>query len=58
MNGESSMAKPDMNRLLINPYKGTDSTDIEIYERKRSIDYMRKVVNGEDDKKTLGISGV
>lgn len=49
---ESSMPEPDINRLLINPYKGMNSIEIEIYERKRSIDYMKKFINDDDEKNT------
>ena len=42
---ENSDYKSDFNRPLTNPYKGIDSTEIEIYERKKSIDYMKKYIN-------------
>ncbi|MEI6866090.1 hypothetical protein [Flavicella sp.] len=42
---EDSIDQPDFNRLLTNPYKGMDSTEIEIYERKKTVDYMKKFIN-------------
>ena len=40
----SNLDQPDLNRLKTNPYEGMDSVDIEIYERQKSVDYMKKYI--------------
>jgi len=45
---ESSTDQPDFNRLLTNPYKGMDSTEIEIYERKKTVDYMKRFISEKE----------
>jgi hypothetical protein len=45
---ESSTDQPDFNRLLTDPYKGMDSTDIEIYERKKTVDYMKRFISEKE----------
>ncbi|NQX85121.1 MAG: hypothetical protein HRT67_04350 [Flavobacteriaceae bacterium] len=48
---ENSVDQPDFNRLLTNPYKGMDSTEIEIYERKKTVDYMKKFISEKESLK-------
>lgn len=45
---ESSNNQPDFNRLATNPYKGMDSTEIEIYERKKTVEYMKKFISEKE----------
>ena len=45
---ENSVDQPDFNRLLTNPYKGMDSTEIEIYERKKTVDYMKRFISEKE----------
>ena len=45
---ENSVDQPDFNRLLTNPYKGMDSTEIEIYERKKTVDYMKEFIREKE----------
>lgn len=62
-----SHLQPDPNRLLVNPYKGMDLLDIEIYEQQKNIDYLKKYINdpfnysdynyyceNQTDRKSLG----
>jgi hypothetical protein len=45
---ENSTDQPDFNRLLTNPYKGMDSTEIEIYETKKTVDYMKRFISEKE----------
>ena len=53
---ENSADQPDFQRLLKNPYKGMDSTEIEIYERKKTIDYMKKFISEKENLKWIYLS--
>ena len=46
---ESTMESPNLSNLLTNPYKGMDSDDIEIVERKKSIAQMKEFIETEED---------
>ena len=48
---ENSVGQPDFNGLLTNPYKGMDSTEIEIHERKKSIHYMKGFTREKEELK-------
>jgi len=49
---ESVLPEPDLNRLLTNPYEGMkDMTEVEIFERKKSVDSMKKYINEPENLK-------
>ncbi len=45
---ENSAEQPSFNRLLTHPYKGMDLTEIEIYERKKTVDYMKRFISEKE----------
>lgn len=46
---KTSLPQPDLNRLLTNPYEGMDSVEIEIHERQKSVDYMKRYISESEN---------
>jgi hypothetical protein len=48
---ESELPKPDLSRLLTNPYEGLDSEDVEIIEQQKNIEVFKSYLETDESNK-------